>query len=122
MRSKGFLSSIDILTKQDISIRIVLFDNKKHFQRTAAATKDKDSIATYYQSPSELDNEKCFGIMSFCIDHIGAGIVTHEMYHFGEQLQRLGWESEEIATTLQMATIDFWNWWYAVIAPEDKEK
>lgn len=53
MRSKGFLSTIDILTEIDIPIRIILFDNIKHYQKVACHTKDKDIIATYYSPPTE---------------------------------------------------------------------
>ena len=114
MKSRGFQTSIDILTKNDVPIRIVLFENIKHYQKTASYSKAKDTIATYYPPPTESDNTKCLGIMVFCVDKIGAGIVTHEMYHFGEHLQRLDWSSEEIADTLQNATISFWNWFYQV--------
>lgn len=114
MRSRGFLTTIDILTKDDMPIRIVLFENIKHYQKTASYSKGKDTIATYYPPPTESDNTKCLGIMSFCIDKIGAGIFTHEMYHFGEYLQRLDWNSEKIADTLQSITTDFWNWFYQV--------
>lgn len=115
LKSKGFLSTIDILTEIDVPVRIILFEDIKHYQKAACHTKDKEIVATYYPPPTEFDNEKCLGIIMFCVDNIGAGIVTHEMYHLGEHLQRIGWESEEVADTLQDAVIKFWNWYYTTI-------
>lgn len=118
---KGFVTSVDLMTLDDIPIRFVIWDTMQHFQKVAAATKDKTAIATYYPPPTREDCEKCLGVISFCLDHIGAGIMTHELFHLGENLQRLEWESEHIADTLQILAMRFWDWYYQVF-PDDERK
>ena len=119
IRSKGFITSVDLMTDIDLPIRVVLFDTMRHFQKVAAATKSKRSIATFYPPPKSNDDQRCIGMMIFCAEYIGAGIVTHEIFHQAEYLQQLGWESEQIASTLQDLTVNFWNWYYAITSESE---
>lgn len=111
MDEKGFVTSIDMRSPDEYPVRFVLFDTMKHLQK-ANDIKEKDAIGQCLQ-PKKKDSKHCLGMILLCLDKIGVGIVTHELFHLGEHLQRIGWDSEKIADTLQVIAVQFWNWFYA---------
>lgn len=116
MDQKGFVTTIDFRSPDDIPVRFVLFDTMKHMQK-ANDIKEKDTIGQCLQ-PKKKKTDECLGMILLCVDHIGAGIVTHELFHLGEYLQFVGWGSEKIADTLQIVSSQFWNWFYQMFDQE----
>jgi len=110
VRSRGFMTMVDLFADEDIPARFILFDTKSHLQR-ATKNKNQQVIGTYYKPSRVEEFMECLGVVCLCVDYIGAGIFNHELFHMAEHLQEQGWESEKIADTIQDITNRFW-WWF----------